>query len=326
MPDYGGFRVIELFHPTAMVTDLAAADALYRRIFRVRSLTIPYTATSRAYRSLTVVADCCIENISPEQTHLSAFRMYTDLVGNHWYFPCFYVADMQDALYHLHHRHRIRLTESGTGNPVVGAPPGLAAGRSLLFTHPGDTGIMWEFWEGDQAWFDTNPLADPRKRPGWRLVPPAADDPVAVEVLSHQTVVVADPAAALRFLVDVCGGHVFAEEDTAALGSHSLWVAVGERPAVFEIAVPTRDGPRRRDLEKAGNTVHSLTFKVRDLRRAKAHLAELGLAFEHAEDGLAVTDPASTLGLRLGFCQSFHPRDPRSAARAAKRTPKGARS
>src|SRR5258708_3543515 len=128
MPAQSGFRILKLFHPTAMVGDLWEIRDFYKRVFGVDSTTIPYTDTSRAYRSLTVIADTCIENISPEQSSLSQFRMYTDIVGNHWYFPCFYVADMQDALYHLHHHHSIRITESGTGNLVIGIPPGSAAG------------------------------------------------------------------------------------------------------------------------------------------------------------------------------------------------------
>jgi catechol 2,3-dioxygenase-like lactoylglutathione lyase family enzyme len=312
VPVHSGFRVLSLFHPTAMVADLREAAAFYRAVFGVTSLTIPYTAASRAYRSLTVVGDVCIENISPEQTHLSPFRMYTDLVGNHWYFPCFYVEDMQDALYHLHHRHRIRLTESGTGNPVIGVPPG-GSGRSLLFTHPGDTGIMWEFYEADQEWFTNSPLADPRKRPGWSLAPPGPADPLGLGVLSHLTVVARDPGAARRFLVDVCGGRVFAEGQDGELGTRSTWVVLGAEATVVELAVPVQPGPRSRDLEKVGNTAHSLTFIVRDLERAGAYLRSKGLAFETESEDLIVTDPATSIGLRFGFTEAFHRGDPRAA-------------
>ena len=310
MPAHTGFRILSLFHPTAMVADLQGAAAFYGTVFGVTSLTIPYTAASRAYRSLTIVGDVCIENISPEQTHLSQFRMYTDLIGNHWFFPCFYVDDMQDALYHLHHRHRIRLTESGTGNPVIGVPPG-GSGRSLLFTHPADTGIMWEFYEADQEWFLNSPLADPRKRPGWTLASPGPDDPLAVGILSHLTVVVRDPGATRRFLVDVCGGRVFAEDRDDELGTRSTWVVLGAEATVVEIAVPARGGPRKRDLEKVGNTAHSLTFIVRDLERAAKYLRSKGLAFETESDHLIVTDPATSIGLRFGFTERFHPGDPR---------------
>jgi hypothetical protein len=305
-----GFRVTRLFHPTAMVADLLEVEDLYRRLFAVRSLTIPYSQAGRAYRTLTVLADTCIENISPEQTHLSQFRMYLDIVGNHWYFPCFYVEDMQAAVYELHQRHRIRMTASGTGEPVIGLPPG-GTSRSLLYTHPADTGIMWEFWEGDEEWFRTNPLADPRMRPGWKYQAPAADDPVAVEKLSHHTVVVTDPALALKFLVTVCKGRIFATADNDALGTRSTWVSVSDEPTVFEIAVPLRDGPCRKDLEKVGNTVHAVTFKVRDLARAVAHLKKSDVVFEVETPELAVTDPKTSCGLRFGFIEAFHPQDPR---------------
>jgi hypothetical protein len=158
------------------------------------------------------------------------------------------------------------------------------------------------------------PLADPRKRPGWTLQPPAPNHPLAVGVLSHLTVVVREPAAALSFLIDVCGGRVFAEDADEQLGSRGTWVTVGEEATVFEIAVPIKDGPRKRDLEKVGNTVHSVTFTIRDLNRGKKYLASKGLAFEMGDDRLAVTDPRSSLGLRFGFSESFHPGDPRASS------------
>jgi hypothetical protein len=311
MTAYSGFKILKLFHPTAMVGDLWAVHEFYAKVFGVKSQTIPYTDASRAYRSLTVIADCCIENISPEQTHMSQFRMFTDILGNHWYFPCFYIDDMQDAIYHVHHRHGVRLTESGTGNPVVGVTPG-GSGRSLVFTNPTDTGIMWEFYEGSRAWWDSSPLADPRMKTGWSLPSPAADDPVAVEALSHQTVVARDTTRIIRFLVEICGGRIFAEGKDEALGSDSTWITVGDEPTVFEIAVPTREGPRARDLGRSGNIVHSLTFKVRDIGRLRTHLNTLDIRVEQEKEGMLVTDPSSSLGLPFGFTQNYHPADPRS--------------
>ncbi|GIK82860.1 MAG: hypothetical protein BroJett024_39650 [Alphaproteobacteria bacterium] len=305
-----GLRVERLFHPTFMVSDLGAATDFYRNVFGVRSTTIPYSELGHAYRTLTVIADCCIENISPEQRHLSPFRMFTDILGNHLYFPCFYVSDMQDAVYRLHHVHGIRLTASGTGAPVYGSAPGNAQ-RTLLYTNPADTGIMWEFWEGSAEWFDTNPLADPRMKPGWRYQLPAEDDPLAVEFLSHHTVVLRDFDKAERFLVQVCGGSVFNEHTNEATGTESRWIAVGDVPAVFELARPLRDGPARRDLERCGNIVHALVFKVRDLASARNHLSRKGLSLETDSTELLVVDPATTLGMRLGFRQSFPDGDPR---------------
>ncbi|MGF7161023.1 catechol 2,3-dioxygenase-like lactoylglutathione lyase family enzyme [Rhodoligotrophos appendicifer] len=305
-----GVKITKFFHPTFMVDDLEAARRFYSKIFGVPSTTIPYSDQGAAYRTLTVVADTCIENISPEQTHLSQFRMYHDIVGNHWFFPCFYVSDMQDAVYQLHHRHRIRLTASGSGKPVIGTPPGNEQ-RTLLYTHPADTGIMWEFWEGSDVWFQTSPLADPRMKPGWKQIQPGPDDAMGVEYLAHQTVVLRDPALALKFLVDICGGRLFAEGRNEALGTNSHWVVVGEEPIVFEIATPIADGPCRKDLERVGNTAHSITFKVRDLGRAAEHLLACGVGLEVQTADLVVTDPSTAMGFRLGFTSVLEANDPR---------------
>lgn len=295
-----------------MIDDLHQASEFYRNVFGVESTTIPYSSLGHCYRTLTVIADTCIENISPEQSHLSPFRMYTDIVGNHWFFPCFYVSDMQDAVYELHHRQRIRLTASGTGAPVVGLPSGNEL-RTLLYTNPTDTGIMWEFWEGEDEWFRTSPLADPRLKPGWNYRPPAAEDPLAVQYLSHQTVVLNDSTLALKFLVDICGGTVFDRRENKDTGTESDWVAVGEEPSVFELAHPIADGPAMRDLQRCGNTVHTVTFKVRSLSSAVAHLKAKGLKFETETDQIAIVDPRTAVGMRLGFVDRLAAGDPRTA-------------
>src|SRR5262249_31206568 len=131
-------------------------------------------------------------------------------------------------------------------------------------------------------------------------------------LLSHLTIVVRDPDATRRFLVDVCGGRVLAEDPDNDLGTRSTWVAIGADTTVVEIAVPVKDGARKRDLERVGNTAHSLTFIVRDLERAGSSLRSKGVAFETQSKQRIVTDPATSIGLRFGFTERFHRRDPRT--------------
>ena len=56
--------------------------------------------------------------------------------------------------------------------------------------------------------------------------------------MSHLTVVVRDPGDVRRFLVDVCGGRVFAEDENIELGTRSAWVTLGTETTVVELAVP----------------------------------------------------------------------------------------
>ena len=69
-----------------------------------------------AAAAFALIADAWIENMCPEPSHLSQVRMHNDIIGNHWFFPAFYVSDMQDGIHTLHVRHRFRLTSSGNGN------------------------------------------------------------------------------------------------------------------------------------------------------------------------------------------------------------------
>jgi hypothetical protein len=76
--------------------------------------------------------------------------------------------------------------------------------------------------------------------------------------------------------------------------------------------VPVGDGQAREDLRRSGNLQHCLTFKVRDLKRAVAHLEPEGTALETQRDDVVITNPASSHGRRFGFTESLVPGDPRA--------------
>jgi len=57
--------------------------------------------------------------------------------------------------------------------------------------------------------------------------------------------------------------------------------------------------------------LHRTTFRVRDLRVFREHLANEGFGVEFDGDGLIVTDPASTVGARFTFTDRALVDDPR---------------
>lgn len=60
-----------------------------------------------------------------------------------------------------------------------------------------------------------------------------------------------------------------------------------------------------------GEAFYSITFKVDNLDKAVEHLTRRGVALEHRSQTMAVTDPASSHGIRFGFSQLLLPNDPR---------------
>ena len=310
MSKQNGFRVAKLFHPTAIVVDLTQIGDFYEKVFGARPTSFPYEPQWHMYRGFMLLADAYIEHVSPEQRHFSPFRLFSNMIGGHWVFPCFYVEDMQDLIYRFHHNHGIRMTALGTGEPVTGLPVGPGEGavpgaRSMVWTHPWDTGISWEFWEGEVKG------GDPRILPGWTLQPPSDEDNVGLEFTSHHTIVVREAEQTVRFLTEICGGTIRAEEVSDATGSKNTWVALGDDVTVLEIAEPRQPGIRESDLLRAGNTYHSLNFKVRDLKRLAAHLKSVDVKLEIDTPEILVTDPGGCGGLRFGFVERLHTFDPR---------------
>ena len=108
---------------------------------------------------------------------------------------------------------------------------------------------------------------------------------------------------------DLLGGSVFHE----ALDGHSerAYVLVGV-DTVIELARPVDPATRlARDLEANGPLPHMVTFRVRDLDAALAHLETSGVAIAERSDTTVVVDPEALFGALVGFTTQSLPNDPR---------------
>lgn len=295
-----GFRVTGLFHPTALVRDLHGLHDFYRTVFGVGSRTILFSnGVTNVYRSFTLIGDVWVENMSPEPDYFSPYRMYSDTVGNHWLFPCFYVEDMQDMMYHFHTRNRIRMNAVGTGQPLFGLPYG-HPGRTNAFTNPADTGVILEYVEAEQEFHESN-LGDPRQLPGWIVLPAdAPENRLGIVRASHHTLATRpDATTKLRWaLQDVCGA-----ETTEPGPGHGggVWLRIGTRERVTLELLEPSSGPAADDIARVNSCYHRLTFLVRDLAHTRGELDALGIALETDTKDLVVADPRDTHGIRFGF-------------------------
>lgn len=304
MPAQSGFKITGMFHPTAIVPDLHELHAFYRDFFGAPSRTILFSnGITNVYRSFTLVSDVWIENMSPEPMHFSPYRMFVDTVGAHWLFPCFYVEDMQDLIYQLHVRHRIRINAVGTGAPLFGLPYG-HPGRTNAFTNPADTGMILEFVEAERE-FHESELGDPRQLEGWTIkAPDDATNPLGIVRISHHTLAATPEAVGkLRWaLEEVCGAREFSPQRPPTTGEgDATWLRVGNLEDVrFEILVGG-DGDAAADVGRVNTCYHRMTFEVADLGVVRSRAAELGIPLEHDADGLVVLSPSGTVGIRFAF-------------------------
>jgi catechol 2,3-dioxygenase-like lactoylglutathione lyase family enzyme len=175
----------------------------------------------------------------------------------------------------------------------------------VVFTHPKDTFGQIELYAKTERDMERDPLFDPDwKRTRWR-----DDHPLGIVRLAHMTNGVDDLERAKQVFGDLLGGDVFHE--TADEHSERAYVLVGV-DTVIELARPVDPTTRLgRDLEANGPLPHMVTFRVRDLDAAAAHLESAGVALAERTDDTVVVDPATMSDALIGFTTADLPNDPR---------------
>jgi catechol 2,3-dioxygenase-like lactoylglutathione lyase family enzyme len=130
---------------------------------------------------------------------------------------------------------------------------------------------------------------------------------------SHLTVLVRDMGAARALYVDVLEGKPLFEDARTARDTHSLFIALGVDPVIVELARPLGgESAEARELERNGEMIYSVTFRLEDLDAGIAHLRKCGLEPSQRRDGTAVLEPAQALGAVFGFTGEDVPNDPRA--------------
>lgn len=281
------FRLFRLYHPSHHVPDLDAAEAFFRRVFGRPSTRL------NAYSTFTPIADVLFDSIDPTRYRVAGTRPYPavespQLRGFGWYVDG--IAD----LYRTLRSHGFTLVDQldrvadGDDPPhAVGAP------MPLFFTTPADAGLRYEL-------LPRIPFPpDPRLEPGWELPPVTDDDPLGIVRCAHHTVLTAEPARALRLVVDVLGGRVVAEGRDELLGASGPYVEVAD--AVVHYATPDGGRADRHDA------YHSITWQVADLARVERHLIASAVRIAARTPKALLTDPATGLGIPWSFTTTPSP-------------------
>ncbi|HEY3941690.1 MAG TPA: VOC family protein [Acidimicrobiales bacterium] len=163
-----------------------------------------------------------------------------------------------------------------------------------IWTQPRETPMVFEFFEPRPS------MADPRlEEPDWSTRYWSDEHPLGLQG-AHYTLVTAEEAGAVGFLVDVLGGTVVRRSLVEAYGTRSTFVSLSDA-VVVEVAVPeVGDCAAAEDLA-AGGAFHAVTFRVTDLDRALAHLEANGIRTHRPAPGHIALDPGDTLGVQLRF-------------------------
>ncbi|HLG67006.1 MAG TPA: VOC family protein [Acidimicrobiales bacterium] len=304
------FRIGRNFHIIHMTDDLRALDAWYYEVFSVRRfLPAHYSPAEQRDASLVLIGDLCIETLAPafhaEGWDAMPLGRFFTRHGRRFHSIAWYVdegmAELHDALLAAGFDCR------GTGG--VRLSGGYKDG-SPVFTNPKDTLTQLEFIPAPDAPGGPALLGDPRYQPGWQPSWWADYHPLQIQKLSHVTVSTFDLSRALEVYAGTLGGTLVHEADNPVHRSRSAFVQVGD-DVLVELAQPAGEGPLQADMARFHHGIYAVTFKVRDLDDAAAHLDRCGVAYARADEGTIVSDPDTTQGCVMAFTDRDVPGDRR---------------
>jgi len=123
----------------------------------------------------------------------------------------------------------------------------------------------------------------------------------------HIGILVADLDAAIARYEGVLGGRFERYEDDEALDCHWARAPIGGGTTLELVAPRTSKSPYARDLERRGQGLHHVSFRVADVVEERDRLQALGLAilgftFDHAGWQELFVHPRHTDGVLMHLC------------------------
>lgn len=216
----------------------------------------------------------------------------------------FYLDDLAPLIATVPQHGLILRDIKGTAMTGDTAPTPIPHGKMVL-TDPNQAGYIYELFSvgntpKHKSW---GVDVDPRFLEGWDIPPVSSDDPLALEYCASHTMLSDKPERLRHLFVDVLGGQEIHRAANEALGTDSIYVALGD--GVYELAQPVGDGLGRTSLNRQiGGTedcYHGITFKTADLPKARAHLLAQGVPLVVDTPDLIITDAAQSAGVYWGF-------------------------
>ncbi|RAY16990.1 hypothetical protein DPM19_02160 [Actinomadura craniellae] len=256
------------------------------------------------YATLLMIGDLCIETMAPKMPanpDLPVGKFYTKF-GQHLHSVGYKVDDLVGLA--------DRLLERGVyiGKPGGGKIEKLDPETGYFFPSPRDTaGLMVELCHHDMP-------NDPRNEETWSsLVQMWRSHPLTIERFSHVTLGVRELEPAVETYVDTMQAIPVRTGTDDGLRAKSAILQLGD--CLLQLAEPLDPASDLgRHVEKWGNMIYSLHFKVTDLNSAEAWLNKNDVRTTRVNEELIVTDVEDTFGAPLFFSTEELSGDPFAAA------------
>lgn len=290
-------RIGKLFHLTLLVDEFEGPEQFFNSVFSPLCMMRGYSSHWHRHAAIYIIGETSIEpmHVYPprEGEEGTSWYRFMERYGPRVHNLAFYTDDCAELDRRLQAA-GVRTTTAGTGTTV--------------FAHPKDTPGMLEFSPVPTM------MADPRIHPEWDAFRRSywPSHPLGLERMSHVTVLVHDVDKAAGFYVDVLDAVALSETRATVPGSDVRYVLVGE-DTVLELARP-RDAssPAGRELEEVGQGAVAVTFQVRDIAAAEAHLRMWDTPIAGVDGDTVTLDRARTWGVEYRFTTAGLAGDPRS--------------
>lgn len=299
--DYGMGQMIHVIH---MTDDVEKLNRFYEDVFGglcYLGVDEPnWLEIEDRWAGLWMVSDVCIETMAPNMPVdvTKPVGKFYDKYGQHLHSVGYKVEDLPGLA--------DRLLEKGV---YIGAPGGgkiekLDPEVQYFYPSPRDTaGLMVEMCRMDMP-------NDPRDNETWSsLVKMWRSHPLTIERFSYVTLGVKDLESAVKTYVDVMQAVPIESGVDDDMQAKYLTMQLGD--CLLQLAEPLEaDSDLGRHVEKWGNMIYSLRFKVLDIASAEAWLTKKGIRTHKLRDGLIMTDVEDSHGAPIFFSDEEIEGDP----------------
>jgi catechol 2,3-dioxygenase-like lactoylglutathione lyase family enzyme len=312
------YKVRYMWHPTHLVTDLAACENFFQDVFGLESIPVEVNLPPkeecptypRDYSILTLIREVMFDCVDPTKYVVEGRQSLEDVDAPGHPF-CFGVAvEGADEIYKVCIDNGIRCTDQANRIARLKKPPVTGfKNATLFFTLPESAGLRYQIYP-----IEATGYPDPRTEPGWKLPPVSEKDPLALEFCSHHTILSSSPVKAFNFLIGILKGKIIHQGRNELLETDSTYISLGDD--VYEIAVPVRAGSiAAKDVtwNAPFDTYHAITFRTADLAKVRQHLKAKNIPLLLQDEHTVVTDPKHTIGMPFGFTDRKLPGDLRLA-------------
>jgi len=299
--DYGIGQMIHVIH---MSDDVEKLNRFYEDVFgglHYLGVDEPnYLPVEDRYAGLFMVSDVCIETMAPKMpadVNKPVGKFYSKF-GEHLHSVGYKVDDLPGLA--------DRLLAKGIyiGKPGGGKIEKLDPETQYFYPSPRDTaGLMVEMCRIDMP-------NDPRDLETWSSqVKMWRSHPLTIERFSYVTLGVRDLDSAVKTYVDVMQAVPIQEGIDDAVQARFQTIQLGD--CLLQLAQPLEvDSDLGRHVEKWGNMIYSLRFKVTDLDSVQSWLKSKNVRTERLRDDLVGTDVEDSHGAPIFFTTEDIPGDP----------------